>query len=232
MKPRPPPGEHGGAAIADTLFGQDSATGRPLPSKFGKLSQTWYAAHYVGEAANMTDFRMRPGPAYCPTPDNCFGETPGRGHRFYTGTPDWRFGDGLSYTSWRIRSLRLSVSALEAVDVRRSFDTSDTPHTASVLTRVNFEVDNAGDRDGDYVCLLFAQPPGAGEQGHPLQVLVDFARVRVRQGGTQPLSFDVRATSLTLTNVDGVREVVTGEWIFFVREQDRPQREEVVLLVK
>ena len=33
------PGQHGGAAVADAVFGTVGASGQPQPSKFGKLSQ-------------------------------------------------------------------------------------------------------------------------------------------------------------------------------------------------
>lgn len=42
-------------------------------------------------AANLTDYRMRPDPV---------SGYPGRTHRFYTGTPVFPFGAGLSYTSF------------------------------------------------------------------------------------------------------------------------------------
>ena len=79
------PGEHGGAAIADAIFATVGATGEEA-SRFGKLSQTWYSAGFVREC-DMTDFRMRPGPAYCPTSDNCFNETLGRGNRLCAQPP-------------------------------------------------------------------------------------------------------------------------------------------------
>ena len=61
---------------------------------------------------------------------------PGRTHRFYTGTPVYKFGDGLSYTTF---SHRLAVvSGLEEVTIPRSesaWDNNDVVAT-SILVHV------------------------------------------------------------------------------------------------
>ena len=44
----------------------------------------------------MFEFSLRPGTSAWPP-----GTTPGRTHRFYTGTPVLPFGFGLSYTTWQ-----------------------------------------------------------------------------------------------------------------------------------
>ena len=76
------PGQSGGIAIANTL------TGKNVPS--GRLTQTFYPASFVDDVS-MFDMNMRPNP-----------ETgnPGRSYRFYTGTPVFKFGDGLSYNNF------------------------------------------------------------------------------------------------------------------------------------
>ena len=97
---------------------------------------------------------------------------------------------------------------------------------------MHVDVENIGERDGDYVCLLFARPPDAGLRGRPRQLLVDFHRVRVRGGAAAQLSFGVRASSLALANsADGEWEVAVGEWIFFLSEQDNPESETVVVRI-
>ncbi|VFQ91405.1 unnamed protein product [Cuscuta campestris] len=79
------PGESGGIAIAEVIFGSHN------PS--GKLPVTWYPQSYV-EGVPMTDMRMRPDPM------SRYPGRPGRTYRFYKGPTVFDFGHGLSYTNF------------------------------------------------------------------------------------------------------------------------------------
>merc|ERR1712226_1818891 len=74
------PGQSGGEAIADAIFGKTN--------RFGKLTLTWYPEEYIKQVA-LTDMGMRP---------NKTTGNPGRSFRFYDGPTVFKFGDGLSYT--------------------------------------------------------------------------------------------------------------------------------------
>jgi len=76
------PGQSGGTAIANVIFGEYNPGGR--------MPYTMYPADYVNEIL-MTDMDMRP---------NSTINTPGRTYRFYTGEPVYPFGTGLSYTNF------------------------------------------------------------------------------------------------------------------------------------
>ena len=69
---------------------------------------------------------------------------PGRTHRFYTGTPVYKFGDGLSYTTF---AHRLGVlEGLEEVRIPRSegaWDNNDV-----VATTLEVHVTNTGSDGG------------------------------------------------------------------------------------
>ena len=87
-----------------------------------------------------------------------------------------------------------------------------------------------GDRVGDNVLLVFASPPGAGENGRPLQSLVAFERVTLQPGEATESVFAVEARHLMLTDADATsngagegrarsgarRVVVPGQWRFWV----------------
>ena len=86
------PGQSGGTSIADTIFGENN------PS--GKLSLTWYPEELTKQVP-ITDMGMRP---------NKTSGNPGRTYRFYTGTPVFKFGEGLSYSAFS-HELRAPVSS-------------------------------------------------------------------------------------------------------------------------
>ena len=68
------PGEQGGTAVADVLFGDYNPSGR-LPITFYKS---------VSQLPDFLDYRMR-----------------GRTYRYFTGDAQYPFGHGLSYTTFR-----------------------------------------------------------------------------------------------------------------------------------
>nr|CAJ65921.1 xylan 1,4-beta-xylosidase [Populus tremula x Populus alba] len=80
------PGEAGGAAIADIIFGYYN----PSTHQPGRLPMTWYPQSYVDKVP-MTNMNMRPDPS---------NGYPGRTYRFYTGETVYSFGDGLSYSQF------------------------------------------------------------------------------------------------------------------------------------
>ena len=79
------PGQAGGTAIADVLFGDYNPGGR--------LPVTFYRS--VNDLPPFDDYRMA-----------------GRTYRFFTGKPLYPFGHGLSYTKFKYGKLRVSGKAL------------------------------------------------------------------------------------------------------------------------
>ena len=96
------PGEEGGAAIADVLFGDYNPAGR-LPVTFYKS---------VDQLPPFENYAMD-----------------GRTYRFFTGPPLYPFGHGLSYTKFRYSGLAVSsprVPAGESVTVGATVENSGT----------------------------------------------------------------------------------------------------------
>jgi len=94
------PGQAGGAALADVLFGDVNPCGR--------LPVTFYRS--VDDLPPFEDYRME-----------------GRTYRYFRGRPLFPFGHGLSYTRFAYASLRLDRSQVSAGDsVQISADVSNT----------------------------------------------------------------------------------------------------------
>jgi len=81
------PGEEGGAAIADVLFGDYNPAGR-LPVTFYKS---------VDQLPPFTDYHMQ-----------------GRTYRYFKGDPLYPFGFGLSYTKFAYDNLKLTATRVNA----------------------------------------------------------------------------------------------------------------------
>ena len=80
------PGEEGGAALADVLFGDYNPAGR-LPVTFYKS---------IDQLPPFTDYNMQ-----------------GRTYRYFKGEPLYAFGFGLSYTKFKYDKLKLSAAKLK-----------------------------------------------------------------------------------------------------------------------
>jgi beta-glucosidase len=94
------PGEEGGTAIADVLFGDYNPAGR-LPVTFYKS---------VADLPPFTDYRMQ-----------------GRTYRYFKGEPLYPFGFGLSYTSFKYDNLKLSATKIATgADLRVTAEVQNT----------------------------------------------------------------------------------------------------------
>jgi beta-glucosidase len=97
------PGEAGGDAVADVLFGDYNPAGR--------LPVTFYRS--ADQLPAFTDYRMA-----------------GRTYRYFTGEPLYPFGYGLSYTRFAYRDLRLPREARAGEPVEVSVAVQNTGRTA------------------------------------------------------------------------------------------------------
>lgn len=93
------PGEQGGNAVAEALFGKYNPAGR--------LPLTFYRS--MDDLPAFDDYSLTNGP--------------GRTYQYFTGKPLYEFGYGLSYTKFKYSNLKIDTTA-EGVDV--SFKVSNT----------------------------------------------------------------------------------------------------------
>jgi beta-glucosidase len=159
------PGEEGGNAVADVLFGAVNPAGR--------LPLTFYRS--VADLPPFADYAMH-----------------GRTYRYLTTAPLYRFGDGLSYTTFRYANLVVAPD-----------------EKAPNGKMITVEVQNTGARAGDEVVQVYLLPHDPPLYA-PHRWLGAFARVSLAAGERRTVSLAVPPQALTLVDERGVRQPLGG----------------------
>jgi beta-glucosidase len=179
------PGQEGGAAVAQILFGQHNPEGK-LPVSFDRSWETNPSAKwYSGDPKNNTILNTtgEDGKPKDYTIEHIqYGDKLMVGYRYWTTTgrhPLFPFGYGLSYTTFKFSRLQAPATAA----------------SGSPLS-VSFDVTNTGKVAGAEVAQLYVSDPSA-QVDRPERELKGFAKVRLAPGETQhvTLTLDARAFS-------------------------------------
>ncbi|KAI3864671.1 hypothetical protein MKX03_009191 [Papaver bracteatum] len=197
------PGQSGGTAIADVIFGQTNPG--------GKLPMTWYPQEYLAKVP-MTNMGLRADPAR---------GYPGRTYRFYKGPVVYPFGHGLSYTSF-VHTISEAPAMLAVPLGGRHTTASNTTTILSNTVKVTHAkcdrlsvglhviVKNTGERDGFHTLLVYSTPPA----GHfaPEKQLVAFERVHVPANSEQQVRIGIHVCKyLSIVDKYGIRRIPMGE---------------------
>ncbi|MGA7258654.1 MAG: glycoside hydrolase family 3 C-terminal domain-containing protein [Terracidiphilus sp.] len=179
------PGQEGGAAIADVLFGKHNPEGK-LPVTLDRAwednpSYNWY---YPEKGADTDLLVNEPGhpPVTLTIGHVKYGDKLMVGYRYWTTTgkhPLYPFGFGLSYTTFHFANLKAPGSAASGSTVPVSFDVTNTGKVA-----------------GAEVAQLYVSDPSA-KVDRPERELKGFEKVRLNPGETKhvTLNLDARAFS-------------------------------------
>jgi beta-glucosidase len=135
----------------------------------------------------------------------------GRTYRYFAGTPLYPFGYGLSYTSFKYTSGRLSTTALQAGD----------------SLAVSAKIKNNGGRDGDETVKLYLVPKAM--IGAPLRILVGFEKIHLHKGETKTVQVAIAPRQLSLVLPDGSRSVHPGEYELYLGVANLRTTEEIFL---
>ncbi|KAJ6677788.1 QUALITY PROTEIN: PROBABLE BETA-D-XYLOSIDASE 2-RELATED [Salix viminalis] len=201
------PGEEGGNAIADVIFGKYNPGGR--------LPLTWHEADYV-DMLPMTSMPLRP--------IDSLGY-PGRTYKFFNGSTVYPFGYGLSYTQFTYnltsstRSLDIKLEKYQYCHDLGYKNDSSKPSCPSIRVdnseyddRIEFEVEvqNVGTKDGSEVIIVYAKPPEGIDATYIKQV-IGFQRVFVPAGGSEKVKFEFSASkSLQVVDFDAYSVLPSG----------------------
>jgi hypothetical protein len=188
--------------------------------------QTVYPAAYADQVS-IFDFNMRPGPSTWPRPDCGHaatsgspcppGTNPGRTHRFYTGTAVVPFGFGLSYTTFKYDVVKGQPTVdlgpvRKLLEANANADFLKLADAEAAATSYQVRVTNTGSVDADDVVLGFLTPPGAGQNGVPLQTLFGFERVHVKAGQSVDVFLYPTLDSFMQVDANGKRNALAGEY--------------------
>ncbi|KAL5791922.1 hypothetical protein ACOSP7_000516 [Xanthoceras sorbifolium] len=195
------PGQAGGAAIADVLYGTTNPG--------GKLPMTWYPQDYITNLP-MTNMAMRSSPSK---------RYPGRTYRFYKGPVVYPFGHGMSYTHFLNTIATAPTVVAVPLDGHRRAGNVTVSGKAIKVTHarcgrlslgIQVDVKNVGSKDGSHTLLIFSKPPA----GHwaPHKQLVAFKKVHVPAGTQQRVGINIHVCkSLSVVDRSGIRRIPMGD---------------------
>ena len=182
------PGQEGGTAVAQVLFGKHNPEGK-LPVSFDRAwqdnpSAPWYypvpgadtTLHTTGENGKPLDYTI----ALIK-----YGDKLMVGYRYWTTTgkhPLYPFGFGLSYTTFGFSNLQAPATAASGSTVPVSFD-----------------VTNTGSVAGAEVAQLYVSDPSAKVE-RPERELKGFEKVRLAPGETKHVTLSLDARSFSYWN--------------------------------
>ena len=182
-------GQAQGAALPKVIFGEVSPG--------GKLNATWYRS--VKELPAITDYTLRAKDG-----------KPGRTLWYYTGTPSYEFGYGLSYTTFEYDNFSISKSEITPRD-----------HVT-----ISVDVTNTGNYDGDEVVQLYVTTPESpAELERPFKRLKGFKRVTIPMGQTRTVTLDVDCQDLWFWDMKSDRMVYdSGKYVFEIGSSSKDIR--------
>ncbi|CAO2152088.1 unnamed protein product [Urochloa humidicola] len=215
------PGQAGGLAIASVLFGDHNPGGR--------LPVTWYPEEFT--KIPMTDMRMRADPAT---------GYPGRSYRFYNGETVYKFGYGLSYSTFSRRLVAgtntPAISATILAGLSETMTEEDGGgyhyHVDSIgvdgCEQLKFpaavEVHNHGPMDGKHSVLMFLRWPNT-TGGRPSMQLIGFRSQHLKAGEKASLRFDVSPCEhFSRVREDGRKVIDRGSHFLMVDDHEMEVR--------
>lgn len=189
-------------------------TGQVNPS--GKITSTWYDPKDleimpIGASSSVVedgiryannDYGIKPKDGY-----------PGRTYMYYTGTPVYPFGYGLSYTDYEYSNIKIDKTNVTSAD----------------KVKVSVDVQNTGNVKGTEVVQLYIQIPGGDGIKLPKMQLKNFARVELEPQEKKTVDMEVNIKDLHIFDEQNTKTVVpVGEYSVIIGKNCQDQQAQVI----
>jgi beta-glucosidase len=167
------PGQEGGTALAQVLFGAYSPSGK-LPASFERRweDNPTFKSYYPQKGDKHVEYTEGIFVGY-------------RGFDRSTVKPLFPFGYGLSYTNFEYSDLKISPE----------------PAGTTGLVKVSFKIKNAGPREGAEVAELYVGDSHANVP-RPVKELKGFAKVNLQPGEMKQVTLSLDRRAFSYFNVE------------------------------
>jgi beta-glucosidase len=174
------PGEQGGHAIANVLFGEVNPSGKlpvSVPRSVGHVQSV-----YDHKPSGRGYYHQRGTP-----------EKPGRDYVFSTPDPLFCFGHGLSYTQFEYSNLQIEEKEI----------------SPGQTIRISAEIENTGERKGKEVVQLYLNDK-VSSVTTAIKLLKGFEKIELMPGESRRIDFTIDFEDLSLWNRDMIKVVEPG----------------------
>jgi beta-glucosidase len=198
------PGIEGGDAITRVLYGDVNPTGKLVVSWPRSVGQEplYYNALSTGRPPGNIDLARPPYDTESKYVSRYIDEQ---------NTPQFPFGHGLTYTTFKYGDTRVSMTKLMAGELNKSLNSDSTKSVVAAETTVS----NAGSRAAEETVELYVRLQGTST-AQPVRALKGFQHVALAAGETKTVKFELGPEAFaiwTATNQFAVEPSRATIWI-------------------
>jgi beta-glucosidase len=211
------PGQDGGKALSDVLYGDAAPSGR-LPFTIAQNVSDYDLSSYFNKT----------GTANIQNPSVDFVSESLTDYRYFDYNkiePLFEFGFGMSYTTFEMSGLNVvkKASVNKPLVVKTNevlLDHSVDLYDQAVEVTVN--VQNIGSVDAKEVVQLYVSYPDSGTNKRPVKNLRGFEKVAVKAGGKSKVTISVTNKDLAVWNTQRQGwEILSGQYTLHVGSSSR-----------
>ena len=182
------PGVQAGPALVRTLFGDSNPTGKLVVSWPRAVGQEplYYDALSTGRPPGKADLTRPPWEGTDKYVSRYIDEP---------NSPQFPFGYGLTYSSFRFGPPQISSASLNAVTLNSGL--LDEKRASNSALTVSADITNTGTRAGEETVQLYVRLEGTST-AQPVRALKGFQHIKLAAGETQRVSFRVGPEAFAL----------------------------------